>query len=220
MPRQRVNFKQVKSAIRYRIFDGQVQVDLSFLLKKIGLEEKLDYEFDNRLFLLSYVDNKNKKIDSVLHKFKCGTSFVKMLLGNPEKEKPIDAVGINGETRRNRKMVSGNVRPERWSNEAFLDFFDDEHAKAYKIRSLEANVVNNKKSPSAKIKDLINKFETIGFTKTDVRDYIKWVFRNKSGKVAIGIGFLSSDVCIQEWMNQKVKEKNGKRKNVTKSKWA
>ena len=61
------------------------------------------------------------------------------------------------------------------------------------------------KSPKSRIKYLINTFDSLGMGRKEVKEYIDWAFAKKSGRYTIGLGFLASDTCIQEWLNMKKK---------------
>lgn len=210
MPKvKRIDYRKIKLNVKYRIFNDVVQLDVKNILRQISKLEKLDFKpNDNKILFQSYV-HKNK-ISPHMFKVRCGTTVTGIkasIIPNKKISKNIFSENDNCSTRQ--KMTFDTVKPDRWSNESFIKYYDNLHSKFYGIRSIEASSNSKaRKSPMSRIKEMIGAFDSIGLNRKELKEYIDWVFNNKASKITLSLGLLSSNSCMQEWMNFKKKGVN------------
>lgn len=201
--RERIDFKSTSVDARYRIFNGSLQINLDSLIKQLANAENLGYTKNKHgMFFIAYVDDKNKCVSQSIFKVRSGTNATNIRTNIiPDKLKNKSIV-FDGEIIERQKMAFDNAHLDRWSEEAYLHYFDNIHSRTYGIASVEVFAGSKgigARTPKAKIKILLGKFLSLGFGRKDVKDYIDWMFRNKYKKYTISLGLLISDGCIQEW---------------------
>jgi len=217
--RKRVDFNQVKFDVRYRVFNDSVVININNLLKQIAKREGISYNQIESLMFHGYI-HRGKEISPNIFKVRFGTSATNIrtnIIDNKGKSKPI--LEVDGETIHRQKMTFDSVSPDRWSNESFLMYYDNVHTRYCGMGSVEAHLKSKSKTPAKKIKILLSKFQMLGLDKIDLKNYIEWVFSNKSKKFTLSLGFLVSDTCIQDWLNKREKVRGNEKKKRASSKW-
>lgn len=212
---KRINFNEEILKVRYRVFNGAIHINMNSLLKQIADKEKLEYIYNESLYFLSYI-NKGKEISNNIFKVRVGTDATNIRSNVVNKNSNSPAI-LDGEVIKNQKMAFDNAHPNRWSEDAYLYYFDNMYSRVYGVGSVEVFAGSKGfgiKTPKSKVKMLIGKFISMGFSRADIKEYVDWVFYNKSKGITISLGFLLSDHCIQEWLNNK-KNIDGKKKIIS-----
>lgn len=120
--------------------------------------------------------------------------------------------------RMNTKSIEGTADASAWSSKQFHEYMQKKFTKTYNQDSLEFNVIGNNfysKKASGILwtnikRKLIDVFENSGMTKSDLKEYIDWMFDVKSVhvKFPITLNFLSSRGVMTEWMVKNKKKKS------------
>ena len=201
---KRVNFVIKNLNVKCKEKPEAIYLDLNRIISAIAEQYGFTFDPTCEAFLLLMKDVKNT-ITNKFVRIKLGTNIytIKTVASVSKTNQP--ASDLSSLPRQ--KLNYENITPDRWPEEQFIRYFNDMHHKTYGIESVEALTTSKSlRSPKGRIKILIAKFEELGYGRTSVRDYIKWVFEYKAQRMSsMSFALLMSDAIIQEWRNKGVR---------------
>jgi hypothetical protein len=199
-----VTANKFPTEVKYKIFNDQIVIDLKEIIDGI-----LDHQ--------GIAKYKTERIDMQLpfdmNKVVTGNSIV---LGIDKKRFLIRIPSGEVITSNQQKIDYDNTQPYRWKLPQWLKYIENLYFKYYGFNSIELDIndVNNvlkRGKVLGSIRTVILKIKGVKAFKCDentVVEYLDWVFSTKHGKTNVCLGFLMSDVVIQDWIISRIKRDN------------
>jgi hypothetical protein len=126
------------------------------------------------------------------------------------------------------KIDTDNTHPHRWEAMQWLKYIQDLFYEFYDVKPFDLTVTRGKDSlelvkKKNLVKKLVYRIKAIKEFKTDevsVRDYLRWTFENKAGKMNLGLGLICHEGMIADWaIEVQKKKKKGNRRAKREVKW-
>jgi len=193
--------------IEYKLFNDQVIIDIKKLIDGILDEQGISKYATERVEV---------QIPYDMQKVVSGNSII---FGVDKKRFLINIPSGQIITNNQQKIDYDNTHPHRWKLPQWLKFIENLFYKYYGFKAIELDV--NAENNSFKrgkvfglIRNIINKILAVKVFKCDentVIEYLDWVFSTKHMKVNITLSFLCSDIVIQDWIINKLKNMQEKK---------
>lgn len=143
--------------------------------------------------------------------------------GKPQREDIKDAdfvehpgakKALDDQLKRVNKNDPRNKNIDDWNANDFLKYMAIRFEDTYGMQTLELKSFISREARGKKYalvnNSIVKFFAKNGYDKNHVREYIDWLFNEKSGKMMIHFGLVKSPIMIQEWMLNKKGKKNKK----------
>lgn len=185
--------------LRYRVRNGYIEFDLELMVKAMARIEGFRYKPFEKLYM--YLGRNNSIVN---------TNSVGMIinkLNHSLRTRQSFKSNVPNLTFQKQQKVDWNtVKPVHWNKNTFLGYVGFMFKETYGIDSIEIDRSRNSNSNITRARSfgsitlIINKFKEMKMNNDDIKEYIDWVFKYKSGRITVSFGFLKSDNVIQDWV--------------------